>query len=197
MGAGEAAARRVVLLVLAAALALVGAGCGTAAMNSGTSAGSAHGAGGNGGGGRHGVGPHVPARDSFQGSIRSARGSLSGLTGRAQVFLRPMGKQPRRSVTITLVGLPCAGGGHCVKLSGTATGTLSATRGSLPDVGHSEAMTGAGSIQPLGHVTIQGVVRGTGFIQRGREALTLTVSNSSGAVTLETLSAPVKGFSSP
>jgi hypothetical protein len=58
-------------------------------------------------------------------------------------------------------------------------------------------LTGAGSIQPLGHATVQGEIHGTGFIQKGRETLILTVSNSAGAVTLEALSSPVKGFSSP
>ncbi len=77
-----------------------------------------------------------------------------------------------------------------------AAGTLSATH-SLPDVGHSELLRGAGSIQPLGHVSIQGEVHGTGFIQNGRETLILTVSNSTGAVTLNALSARVKGFRSP
>lgn len=197
LGAGGAAARRVVPLVLMATLAVAGQGCQTRTTQTGTPAGTGHGAEGSGGGGLHGPGSDVPARDSFRGSIRSARGSLSGSTGRAQLYLRPAGNGPRRSVKITIVALPCAGASHCLELSGTATGTLSATRSRLPDVGHAEMLTASGSIRPLGQATIQGEVRGTGFIQSGRETLILTVSSPSGAVTLEALSSPVKGFSSP
>lgn len=197
LGAGGAAARRVGPLVLLAILAAVGEGCQTGATQTSTPAGTGHGGQGSGGGGRPETGSDLPARDSFRGSIRSARGSLSGSTGRAQVFLRPAGNGPRRSVKIAFVALPCAGASHCLGLSGTATGTLSAARSRLPDVGRAEMLTASGSIRPLGQATIQGEVRGTGFIQNGRETLILTVSNSSEAVTLEALSSPVKGFSSP
>ena len=183
-------ARRPVVLVLTAALA---AGCGTAAAPSGT--GPAGGHRGPGAVGGHGHGR--PARDSFQGSIRSATGTYSGDTGRAHIYLHPTGAGPRRSVTVTFAGLPCRGANHCVELSGTLTGTIAAGPGHIPDVGHAYVLSGAGSIHPLGRARGRGAVQGTGFIARGEESLSITVTGASGSVTLDATSPPVHGFTSP
>ena len=185
-------ARRPVVVVLIAALA---AGCGTAAAPSGTGPGAAGGHGGRGTVGGHGHG--APARDSFQGSIRSATGTYSGDTGRASIYLHPTGAGPRRSVTVTFAGLPCQGATHCVELSGTLTGTLAAGPGHMPDVGHGYVLSGAGAIHPLGRARCRGAVQGTGFIARGEESLSITVTGASGSVTLDATSPPVHGFTSP
>ena len=186
-------ARRAVSPVLMASLAAAGVGCGVAGSPSGTSATTSGGTGT----GLVGVPRHVPAKDSFQASIRSGTGKYAEFSGHARIYLSPAGQGLRRSVKVTLVSLPCSSSSHCLKLSGTATGTLTPSRVHTPDIGHGAALTGAGTIDPLGHATIRGDVRGTGFIKRGRETLTLAVSNSSGTVTLEALSPPVGGFTSP
>lgn len=185
-------ARRGVVLVLMATLA---PGCGTAAAPSGTRPGAAGGHGAPGTVGGHGH--RGPARDSFQGSIRSATGTYSGDTGRAHIYLHPTGAGPRRHVTVTFAGLPCAGADHCVELSGTLTGILAAGPGHMPDVGHGYVLSGVGSIDPLGRATGRGAVQGTGFIARGEESLSITVTGASGSVTLDATSPPVHGFSSP
>ena len=187
------AARRVVPAGLVAALAAAGAGCGVAGSPSGTAISTSGGTGT----GLVGVPRHVAAKDSFQGSIRSGTGKYAGDTGHAHVYLSAAGKGLTRSVKITLIGLPCPHSSHCLKLSGTANGTLTPSRVHTPDVGHGAVLTGSGSIDPLGHAAIRGDVRGTGFIDRGRETLILAVSNSSGTVTLVALSPPVGGFTSP
>jgi hypothetical protein len=168
----------------------MGAGCGNAGPSASSSVGP-------GGGTAHGAGSHVPSRDSFQGSIRSAAGSYAGYTGRVRIFLHPKGQGLRRTVTVELAGLPCAGASHCLSLSGSLTGALIPAPGHMPDVGRGELVSGAGSVHPLGHVMIRGEVRGTGFIQRGREVLTLTLTSSKGTMTLQATSPSVHGFTSP
>jgi hypothetical protein len=139
----------------------------------------------------------VPAKDSFEGSLRSGTGAYAGITGRAHVYLRPEGDGARRSVTLTLVGLPCAGASHCVALSGTVHGTLAPGPREVPDVGHGYVLSGAGSVDPLGRATVRGGVTGTGFIARGQETLTLILTGVSGSITLEAMSPTVHGFTSP
>jgi hypothetical protein len=100
-------------------------------------------------------------------------------------------------VTITLAGVSCGGASHCLELSGTIRGTLSPSPVHTPDVGHGYLLAGAGSVHPIGRTTARGGVAGTGFIQRGHESLTLTLTGASGSVTLLALSGPVGGFTSP
>ena len=100
-------------------------------------------------------------------------------------------------MTITLVGLPCAGASHCLTLSGTVHGTLATGPRSVPDVGHGYVVSGAGLVKPVGQATVRGGVEGTGFIARGQESLTLTLTGGSGSVTVAALSPTVHGFTSP
>lgn len=185
------AARRSVALVLMAALVALGAACGAVAPRTGQTGGGQTSSGQTPGGGG------VPARDRFQGSVSSATGTFAGHTGRARVYLRPLGGGATRSVTITFAGLPCAGASRCLDLSGTARGALAPGPGHTPDVGHGYVLSAVGSIRPLGRTRVIGGVHGTGFIAHGQEMLTLTLTTGSGSVTIEARSAPVRGFTSP
>ena len=185
-------ARRMVAVVFTVGLGAAAAGCGAAGKDSGT---GTRGRGGAGGAGNPGLG--VPAKDSFEGPLRSGTGAYAGAAGRARVYLRPEGAGARRSVTITLVGLPCAGASHCLALSGTVHGALAAGPRAVPDVGHGYVLTGAGLVRPIGRVSVRGGVTGTGFIIRGQETLTLTLTGASGSVSLIAMSPTVHGFTSP
>lgn len=168
------------------------AGCGAAATHSSGTAGSGHG-----GQTTQGVPQRLAGRDYFTGSIRSGSGAYAGNTGRIHIYLQPTGRGLRRSATITLAGLPCTGATHCLDLSGRLGGTLTASAVHIPDVGRGYALTGTGSVHPLGRVTGRGQVQGTGFIARGHESLTLTLTGGSGSVTVQALSSTVGGFTSP
>ncbi len=76
-------------------------------------------------------------------------------------------------------------------------GTLSPGGPRLPDVGRGFRLSGAGRLSPLGRVTIRGSVSGTGFISHGHELMKIVLRSSSGSVTVQGLSGPVKGFTSP
>jgi hypothetical protein len=85
----------------------------------------------------------------------------------------------------------------CTELDGVLSGRLSSSPGGPPDTGHAYALTAAGRVLRLGHVTARGELEGTGFIAHGYELMKLTLNSSSGSVTVEARSGPVKGFTKP
>jgi hypothetical protein len=97
---------------------------------------------------------------------------------------------------LALQGAGCGTRQHCVRLTGTLTGTLSA-RASIPDVGRRYLIRAGGRVAPLGTVAATGSVTGTGFIRQGRERLILTLRTSRGTVTIAAQSPEVPGQSSP
>jgi hypothetical protein len=164
--------------------------CG-ASSSSSSSTGRAAGGGGGGGG------SSAPARDTFTGSIASGRGSFSGARGRVTVYLHPRGSGKARRVRVVIRGR-CGGSAQgCTRLQGVLSGRLSSSRAGPPDTGHEYALAGTGQVRPLGHVSVRGEVAGTGFISHGHELMKMTLSSSSGGVTLEGHSGPVKGFTAP
>jgi hypothetical protein len=70
-------------------------------------------------------------------------------------------------------------------------------RRALPDTGSTFKLRAAGSFKPIGRLTAVGTVHGTGFIDRGRELLRLTLSGSRGLLELIGRSSAVPAFTSP
>lgn len=169
-------------------IALLLAACGGA--GSSTTAGTADHPGG-------GRGDSAPPRDSFTGSIVSATGRYSGHHGRVKVYLHPHGSRRTRPTRVVLVGHCSGSSGRCIDLEGAVRGTLSPGGPRLPDVGRDFGLSGAGRLSPLGRVAISGSVSGTGFISHGHELMKLVLRSSSGSVTIQGVSGPVKGFTSP
>src|SRR5207302_1262730 len=100
------------------------------------------------------------------------------------------------SVTLRLVGRRCRGASHCLNLRGTLTGTL--TEGSAnPDAPKPFTIDSSGNVKPLEQASATGNGRGTGYIYRGHERLTLTLTAANGSVTIEAHSARVPGFTNP
>jgi hypothetical protein len=129
--------------------------------------------------------------------IASGRGSFSGAKGRLTIYLHPRGSGKARSVRVVIQGHCRAAAQGCTQLDGELSGRLSSSRGGPPDTGREYLLTGTGRIGPLGQVTVRGEVAGAGFIAHGHELMKMTLSSSSGGVTVEARSGPVKGFTKP
>jgi hypothetical protein len=83
-----------------------------------------------------------------------------------------------------------------LNLKGTAVGTVT-TPVSIPDTGQQYVLSkGAGTIAPLGSVTVNGSVRSTGFIAQGRARGVVTLADSKGSVTVALIGPLQKGFAS-
>ena len=82
---------------------------------------------------------------------------------------------------------------HHVALNGEVSGKFWLAP-SIPDVGPSQALTGSGTVSPLGQVSASGTFRSPGFVARGRATGTFHLSNTNGSVTIE-LTGPLEpGF---
>jgi len=140
----------------------------------------------------------IPTADTFHATVSGASGRFSGDGGSATVLLRrgPGASGATTSVTLSVRGVRCRSARHCLHLGGQLTGQMTLQR-SLPDVGHSYALTATGTMSPLGYVTAGGTAAGTGFIRFGHTRLTLTLSPSGGTVTLSGQSPEVPGFTQP
>ena len=176
-------------IAAAIGLGLTGVAC--------TAAASPSGSGTTGTGHRHGGARSTPRRDRFRTSIVAATGAYSGDTGRAVIYLHPRGSGNSRAVRITLRGSPCGTASQCLDLRGRLAGKLTRSAGGLPDTGSRYNLVASGKVRRLGSVTAKGIVQGTGFIERGHERMSITLSNSSGSVKLAGQSPPVRGFASP
>jgi len=98
---------------------------------------------------------------------------------------------------VVVLGQCGASSKHCTELNGVLSGTLTQAAPRVPDVGRGFNLSGTGRVSPLGHATLRGGVSGTGFIAHGHELMRITLSSASGSVTVQAVSGPIKGFSSP
>jgi hypothetical protein len=114
-----------------------------------------------------------------------------------RVNLHPRGAGRSRVTRVVVIGQCGASAKHCTELNGVLSGTLTAAAPRVPDAGHGFNLSGTGRVSPLGHATVRGEVSGTGFIAHGHELMKVTLSSASGSVTVQAISGPVKGFSSP
>jgi hypothetical protein len=145
-------------------------------------------------------GKPVPARDRFTGAIDTvmATGSYEGDNGKVKLHLVPTtsSRSPRR-VAVVIASVPCHHFQGCLPLHGTLTGTMTLVPATIPDTGARATLDLSGQIAPMHKVTAHGTVQGTGFIYRGHETLTLTLTNRRGSVTVDARSALVPGFTMP
>jgi hypothetical protein len=148
--------------------------------------------------GRAASGTRVAARDRFSGRITGATGALRGRGGGLRIDLNvPASGARQRRLVLTFRAAGCGNADHCLKLSGTLHGTLTAEPGRIPDAGSSFAVHATGRLRPLGMVTATGTVHGTGFTARGYEQLRLSVSTPNGKITVGARTGLVPGFTSP
>jgi hypothetical protein len=94
-------------------------------------------------------------------------------------------------------GSPCGDTAHCLDLKGQLRGKLILFGHQVPDTGSHYTLRATGALTKLGNVAAQGWAQGTGFIAYGQERMRITLTNSSGSVTLRGRSPVVKGFTSP
>ncbi len=138
------------------------------------------------------------AKDAFSGQISASSGRFSADTGNVAIDLAPgSSAQTPRKLTIAFHRRGCGRKRHCVHLSGTLTGRLTVNFPRIPDVGQSFTIHASGRLKPLGHVSAQGLVNGTGFIARGRETLHLRLHTRRGTISVRAQSGLVPGFTSP
>lgn len=167
-----------------------GAGSTTTSAGSSTPAGApGHPAAGGGG--------SAPAQDSFTGAILAGIGAYSGAHGRVKIDLHPRGSGQARPTRVVVIGHCGPASQHCTELNGAITGTLTPAAPRVPDAGRGFNLAGTGRVSPLGHVTLRGSVSGTGFISHGHELMKITLSSRSGSVTVQAVSGPVNGFTTP
>ena len=79
------------------------------------------------------------------------------------------------------------------RVRGTVTGTYT-TPSLPPDVGHEYAFMGAGTIAPLGAVTLSGQITTPGFILSGFAVGQITLTDSTGSVTISVKGPRERGF---
>ena len=140
----------------------------------------------------------TPAKDTFTGDITRATGKLAGSTGKVTALLHVVqSTDPARKLKITMIGAPCGGATHCLRLSGILSGTISERAAAIPDVGKHYELALSGSLGTLQHVTVSGTVAGVGFIRQGHESLTLNVQTSRGRLSISALIPKVPGFTGP
>jgi hypothetical protein len=85
---------------------------------------------------------------------------------------------------------------HHLTLTGQVSGTWVRVF-SNPDVGATQALTGSGTVKPLGNVQANGTLHLTGFVAQGEATGTLTLTTGRGRVTLALVGPPQPGFSGP
>jgi hypothetical protein len=83
-----------------------------------------------------------------------------------------------------------------VALSGQVSGTW-LEQPTIPDVGHTQTLSGSGVVAPLGMAQVSGELHTPGFVARGETTGTITLSNADGSVTLRLVGPPQAGFSPP
>jgi hypothetical protein len=136
-------------------------------------------------------------QDTFTAQIDAATGRLRGARGRLTVYLHPGPGSSSRRVTIVLRSARCTPHSRCLSLDGRLSGTITRRSGGVPDTGRSYALSARGRVSPIGSASAAGVVRGTGFVARGRESLLLQLTTPRGSLALRGQSPHVPGFSSP
>jgi hypothetical protein len=140
----------------------------------------------------------TPPKDTFHGRIAKATGALQKDRDEVTILLHiPHSTEATRHLELELVGAACGTAPHCLRLTGTLSGTLSAHPTTIPDVGRRYELSVSGSSAPLGRVSGSGTVSGVGFIRQGHEGLTLTLRAKRGTLTINAVSPTVPGFTSP
>ena len=136
--------------------------------------------------------------DTFHATVTGASGRFAGNHGTATIVLHrgPGSRSAQISVTISFHGVSCHSARRCLQLDGRLTGQMTPQH-SLADVGHSYALTAAGALAPLGHVSTSGTATGTGFIRTGHTKLAVTLHAGAGTVTLSGQSGAVPAFTNP
>lgn len=180
------------MLLVAAAAALLGSGCGSSAntpsaTTTATTATTVTPGLSN---------PRVPLRDRFVGTLQSGTGSLAGARDMVEVRLQAPGITGNRRLSLWIVTTGCPAGAKCVHLSGRLRGQLREVH-ALPDVGRRYAVEASGSLGPVGVMTAAGTVAGTGNINFGFESLLLTLTGKDGSARLTGRSGRVPSFTSP
>lgn len=144
------------------------------------------------------TGTGTPAKDTFSGRITRATGGLRADHGNVTVLIHvAQSTDPARRAGLTLKTRPCGSTKHCLSLSGSLSGTISARPAEIPDVGRRFDLKVSGTLAGLGHVSATGAVVGVGFIRAGHELLTLNFRTRRGSVTIAAISPKVPGFTSP
>jgi len=140
----------------------------------------------------------TPPKDTFHGRIVKATGGLSGDRDEVTILLHvAQSTDAARHLDLVLVGAACGTASHCLRLTGTLTGTISAHPATMPDVGRRYDLSVSGQSGTLGRVTGSGTVSGVGYIRQGHEGLTLTLRAKRGSLTINAVSPTVPGFTSP
>jgi hypothetical protein len=139
----------------------------------------------------------VPADDAFTASITAATGAYRADAGAARIALSPKsGAGVTRATTATMTSGPCRRE-RCLPLNGELAGTITRRPAAIPDVGQTFALSLHGTLRGVGAVRAHGTVHGTGFIEHGRETLSLTITGRHGSVMLTGESGTVPGFTGP
>lgn len=140
----------------------------------------------------------TPAKDTFHGAVAKATGGLSADRGDVTILLHvTQSTEASRHLELALVGAACGTAPHCLRLTGTLAGTISARPGTIPDVGRHYELSVSGQSGTLGRVSGSGSVSGVGYIRQGHEGLTLTLAAKRGSLTINAVSPTVPGFTSP
>jgi hypothetical protein len=85
---------------------------------------------------------------------------------------------------------------NCLELSGRLAGTATA-KAQPADAGRAADLSVEGNLTGVGHVSVSGTLRGTGFVQRGQETLDLELHARRGTLNVHAHSDDVPGFSFP
>ncbi|MCA1690574.1 MAG: hypothetical protein LC720_09180 [Actinobacteria bacterium] len=143
-----------------------------------------------------------PKQTVFTGRIGAATGGYAKLRGSVRIVVRSHPASTGAGFTLTLSAASCPTRPvrtrtRCASLSGRVTGTATARPRRPADVGTTVALTGTGSVSPLGRVFATGTATGPGFIARGRLGLTLSLRTSAGRLTIVAQGPLVPGFTPP
>lgn len=140
----------------------------------------------------------TPAKDTFHGSITKATGKLANDRGTVTILMHvAQSTDAVRPVALGISGPTCGRAQHCLRLTGTLSGTISAHPTTIPDAGKRYSLSATGSLAKLGRASATGLVAGVGFIRVGREGLTLELRTRLGDVTVSAVSPKVPAFTSP
>ena len=170
----------------AAAAAVLGSGCGSAAKTTSATTTAAPGV----------TIPHVPERDRFIGRLQRGTGSLAGASDAVEARLQAPGSIGTRRLTLWVLTTGCPAAAACVHLGGSLRGRLTPVR-ALPDIGRRYAIEASGSLGAVGVMAAAGTVAGTGNINSGFELLQLRLTGRRGSVRLSARSSRVPPFTSP
>jgi hypothetical protein len=174
------------ILLVAAAAAVLGSGCGSSAKAPSATTTAAP----------RVTLPPVPVRDRFVGTLHNGTGSMAGARDAVEARLQAPGTTGTRRLTLWIVSTGCPANAACAHFSGSLHGQLTPVR-ALPDIGRRYAIEARGSLGRVGVITAAGTVGGTGNINSGFESLHLRLTGQHGSARLSAQSSRVPPFTSP